>query len=336
MSLYYANISKTCKKLLVYVEIDRCATDAIRAVTGCSLGKRTLKFLDYGKMAATFVNLETKTAVRVAAKDEARSRAFSYADNTCAQHEAEKRAYALMPEESLFSIQPMEIQIPMEDMPGARGGRVCCQRCGEGINFKREIRIKGQILCIPCSRGSYLPINRTEEDLRSPKVLIITGPSGSGKTTLIEKLVPELSQRGYRIGTVKHHHSHSPAEVDCVGKDSWRHRKAGAKAVVLISPSELALFKDTDQRASLDEAIAYLDGVDLVLVEGFQAESRPSIRVGKLLESSPKALEEEDLLFALVSREKSGQGIPCFSPEEIPSLANLIEKEFLRHHEPEL
>ena len=98
---------KGCKKLIVYVEMDRCATDAVQAVTGCSLGKRTLKFLDYGKMAATFVNAETKQAVRVLAKDDARALVTLYAPDAANPREAQKQAYRVMPEETLFSIQPV-------------------------------------------------------------------------------------------------------------------------------------------------------------------------------------------------------------------------------------
>jgi formylmethanofuran dehydrogenase subunit E len=91
---------KGCKKLVVYVEMDRCATDAMQAVTGCSLGKRTLKFLDYGKMAATFVNTETGKAVRVLAKDDARALTPSFAPGAATPREAQKQAYRVMPEDT--------------------------------------------------------------------------------------------------------------------------------------------------------------------------------------------------------------------------------------------
>src|SRR5512145_1735081 len=96
---------KGCKKLLVYVEMDRCATDALQAVTGCTLGKRTLKFLDYGKMAATFVNLETERAVRILAKDDARLLVSKYSPDTTDSREAQENAYSIMPEDALFTVQ---------------------------------------------------------------------------------------------------------------------------------------------------------------------------------------------------------------------------------------
>ena len=200
-----------CKKLIVYAEMDRCATDAVQAVTGCSLGKRTLKFLDYGKMAITFLNTETGQAVRVLAKDDARKLVPLYVQDSANPREAQKQAYRIMPEEALFAVKPVTMEVSPQEMPGYRGKRVECARCGEGINFNREVELAGLVLCIPCS----------QEELRSnghgsgantadPKVLLIVGYKKVGKTTLIERLIPELSRRGYRVGTVKHHHSDFP------------------------------------------------------------------------------------------------------------------------------
>jgi len=319
---------KGCKKLLVCVEMDRCATDAIQAVTGCSLGKRSLKFLDYGKMAATFVNLESQKAIRVLAKDEARSLVCVYADGDSNQREAEKRAYAIMAEEALFSIQPVRIEIPEEDIPGARSKRVFCDRCGEGINFKRETRIDGKILCIPCARGSYLA-RKGEPTAQDPKVLLIVGYKKTGKTTLIEKLIPELSQRGYRVGTIKHHHSRSPMEVDAPGKDSWRHRRSGAKSVVLVSPDQLAVFQDRDSATPLDDLIKYMRDVDIVLVEGFRSEPKPRIEIHGASNGAPVSPKSDDHLLAIISPEKRNGEVPCFSPDEIEPLADVIEKRIL-------
>ncbi|MDH3445912.1 MAG: molybdopterin-guanine dinucleotide biosynthesis protein MobB, partial [Deltaproteobacteria bacterium] len=193
---------KGCKKLIVYVEIDRCATDAVQAVTGCSLGKRTLKFLDYGKMAATFVNTETRKAIRVLAKDDARSLVTSYAPDIADPRQAQKLAYSVMPEEFLFSITPVTVRLGEEQMPGYRSPRVYCDACGEGVNLRREVRRAGRTLCIPCyqntepKRGISMP--GTDG---GAKVLLVVGFKKVGKTTLIEKLVVELSNRGYRVGT---------------------------------------------------------------------------------------------------------------------------------------
>jgi formylmethanofuran dehydrogenase subunit E len=260
---------KGCKKLVVYVEMDRCATDAVQAVTGCSLGKRTLKFLDYGKMAATFVNTETQQAVRVLAKDDARSLAQRYVQDSANLREAQKQAYRIMPEDALFSMTPMSLQIPTQEMPGYRGDRVQCAECGEGINYHREVRVNGRTLCIPCAQGGLLPNSKAET---TPKVLLIVGYKKVGKTTLIEKLIPELSNRGYRVGTVKHHHSDLPVSVDTAGTDTWRHRQAGAASVALATPTALATFRDSESSLRLDQIVSALGAADIVLariIHGF-------------------------------------------------------------------
>jgi len=106
------------KCLVVFVEIDRCATDAIQALTGCSLGKRTLKHLDYGKMAATFVDTQTGNAVRVIARDDAREKALAYCEGDCETSEAQLIAYQKMPDDELLVVQRVKVDIPPEDLPG--------------------------------------------------------------------------------------------------------------------------------------------------------------------------------------------------------------------------
>jgi formylmethanofuran dehydrogenase subunit E len=316
---------KGCKKLVVLVEIDRCATDAIQAVTGCSLGKRTLKFLDYGKMAATFVNTETRKAVRILAKDDARSQAPLYAPDTANPHEAQKQAYGVMPEELLFSIQPARIDIAEENMPGFRGARVICASCGEGINLRREVRVGERTLCIPCAQGSWR-FGAASGD--RPKVILIVGYKKVGKTTLIEKLVPELSSRGYRVGTVKHHHSDFPVEVDVQGTDSARHRRAGASGVALVTPTDVALFRDTPGGASLEEVVATLHGTDIVLAEGFH--KAPGLKIEVL--STPNAQRRcpgDPQLLATVGPATGDASIASFEPDAIKPLADLIEREVL-------
>ena len=143
------------KDLLVYVEIDRCATDAIQSVTGCKLGKRTLKHVDYGKMAATFLNTRTGQAVRVVARDDARERAWGYAPADAGKKEAQLLAYQLMPDEELFVLTPVGLRVPEEDRPGPPVGRVRCDACGEGINDRREVKQGGRTLCRACAFGAY-------------------------------------------------------------------------------------------------------------------------------------------------------------------------------------
>jgi len=317
---------KGCKKLIVYVEMDRCATDAVQAVTGCSLGKRTLKFLDYGKMAVTFVNTETQRAVRVSAKDAARARAPGYAPDAASPREAQKQAYRIMPEEELFVVQPVSIRIPQREMPGYRGERVYCEECGEGINFHREMRVGGRTLCIPCAGGRFL--QDSSKATREPKVLLIVGYKKVGKTTLIEKLIPELSNRGYRVGTVKHHHSDCPVAVDTAGTDTWRHRRAGACSVALATPTDFATFRDSESSMTLEQIVAGLGTTDIVLVEGFHEEPRAKIEVLSDLESEPLCKPDTKLL-AWVTPTARHAEIPTFEPNHIKGLADFIEREVL-------
>lgn len=318
-----------CKKLLVYVEIDRCATDAVQAVTGCSLGKRTLKFLDYGKMAATFVNTETQKAVRVLARDDARAHAASYAPDATTPKEAQKQAYRIMPEEMLFTINPATLDIPTQEMPGYRGQRVPCAACGEGINFHREVRRNGSLLCIPCAQGGLLPKgNGIEKAQSAPNVLLVVGYKKVGKTTLIERLIPELSRRGYLVGTVKRHHSELSIEVDKVGSDSWRHRQAGAASVTLATPTGWAIFRDAPRTASLNQVLASVGPADIVLVEGFHEE--PQLKIEVISEAEKRPLCDSDPnLVALVTPNGHKSAVPIFAPESIKSIADLIERKLL-------
>lgn len=320
---------KGCKKLIVYVEMDRCATDAVQAVTGCSLGKRTLKFLDYGKMAATFVNTETHKAVRVLARDDARAVAPLYAQDAANPRDAQKQAYAVMPEETLFAIQPTTVQIPEEHMPGFRGTRVNCEVCSEGINLRREVKRHGKTLCIPCARGDLLPNGKASALTGSdPKVLLIVGYKKVGKTTLIEKLIPELSSRGYRVGTVKHHHSDGPVAVDSSGTDTWRHRRAGATSVALVTPTDVALFRDAEEATPLDQVLSMLGDRDIVLVEGFHLEPKAKIEVRSAQYDEPLCLADNHLL-AVVGRTGRDEAVPGFGQDSIKPLVDLIEKKIL-------
>lgn len=143
------------KSLLVYVEIDRCATDAIQVVTGCKLGKRTMKYVDYGKLAATFVDLNTMNAVRLVAREDAREGALLYYREGWTRHEAEVAAYKEMTDEELFYIEHVQVQVPADDMPGPPLHRVTCDECGEGVNDRREVIVAGKVLCRSCAYGGY-------------------------------------------------------------------------------------------------------------------------------------------------------------------------------------
>ncbi len=146
---------KQRKDFYVLVEIDRCATDAIQTVTGCSLGKRSLKWLDYGIMAATFVNLKTGKAVRVTALEEARETSKKYFPEIEDKYKQQLEAYRFMPEEELFRIQNVTVPLVAEDMPGRPVRRVQCELCGDWVQDCRDVEKDGKTVCKPCAFGRY-------------------------------------------------------------------------------------------------------------------------------------------------------------------------------------
>src|ERR1700752_4183227 len=142
------------KRIVTYVEIDRCVTDAVALVADCRLGKRGLKFRDWGKVAATFCDLKTGRAVRIAAKESSKQAAkelFPELEKEAGQ----QKAYAQLPDDLLFSKEWVKVEIYPEDLPGFKGPRVVCAQCGEGINFKREVLRDGQTLCRSCAGEKY-------------------------------------------------------------------------------------------------------------------------------------------------------------------------------------
>jgi formylmethanofuran dehydrogenase subunit E len=146
---------KSSKRLIVFVETDRCGTDAIQTVTGCTLGKRTLKFVDYGKLAATFVDTETGRAVRVAAKESSREAARHFAPDESDRHQAQLRAYKVLPDGELFTVAEVNVPLQEADLPGRPPRRTLCQSCGEGVNDGREVSSGGRALCRACASAAY-------------------------------------------------------------------------------------------------------------------------------------------------------------------------------------
>jgi formylmethanofuran dehydrogenase subunit E len=142
------------KRIVTYVEIDRCMTDAIGLVANCRLGKRALKFRDWGKVAATFVDLQTGRAVRIAAKESSKEIARNmFPDMT--KDAGQQKAYAELSEEVLFDKKWVKVEVKAHDLPGYKGPRVVCAECGEGINFAREVLQDGRTLCRACAGDTY-------------------------------------------------------------------------------------------------------------------------------------------------------------------------------------
>jgi formylmethanofuran dehydrogenase subunit E len=143
------------KRLVTYVEIDRCMTDAIGVVTGCRLGKRALKFRDWGKVAATFVDLESGRAVRLAARESSKMLARQMHPEIENKNQQQMLAYREMPNDDLFTVQWVKVEVGPQEMPGYKGERIVCAQCGEGINFRKEVRRNGVILCRACAGEHY-------------------------------------------------------------------------------------------------------------------------------------------------------------------------------------
>ncbi len=158
--------AKHQKRLMTFVEIDRCATDAVGLVTGCRLGKRSLKYLDYGKVAATFLDLETSRAVRVVARDDSRAKAkamFQDGAGVSNPYKQQLEAYKVMDDADLFTIERVRVRLKPEDLPGRPHSRVACALCGEGINDRRERVVEGRVLCRNCAGESYYETVASDE-----------------------------------------------------------------------------------------------------------------------------------------------------------------------------
>src|SRR6478752_1936418 len=139
------------KRLVSYVEIDRCATDAIAMPTGCRLGKRTLKFRDWGKMAATFVDISSDSGVRVVALENSRDLARELHPEVESRSQQQMLAYRELGDDQLFRLQRVRVHVDASELPGYKTDRVVCARCGEGINFGRFEVVADQRLCLTCA-----------------------------------------------------------------------------------------------------------------------------------------------------------------------------------------
>ncbi len=164
-----------------------------------------------------------------------------------------------------------------------------------------------------------------------PTMISIVSKKNSGKTTLLEKLIPELKNRGYRIGTIKHDtHGFS---IDHEGKDTYRHKAAGAETVVISCPWLISVIKDVDQEKSLDQLSEnYLQDMDLILTEGYKLGGKPQIEVYRsTAHDSPLHVKGgKNTLVAMVSDINVDMGVPCFDINDIRGLADFIEKTFIK------
>lgn len=159
-----------------------------------------------------------------------------------------------------------------------------------------------------------------------PAIISIVGRSQSGKTTLIEKLIPEVKRRGYRVGTIKH--THHALDIDKTGKDSSRHRQAGADTVILAAPGEIAMLK-CGHPDTLEELLGFFNDVDLLITEGYKRSRRPKIEVVRAARNPIPFCKDDPNLKAVVTDAPLDLGIPRFGLDEIGRIADFIESTFL-------
>lgn len=158
-------------------------------------------------------------------------------------------------------------------------------------------------------------------------VVSFVGKSNAGKTTLLEKIIPVLKQKGYRVAVVKHHVHEF--DLDRPGKDTWRHAQAGADTVVIAAPAKLAMIKRLERELSLDEVVAMITGVDLIITEGYKRGDKPKIEVFRSAVCDGLLCCADDKLIAVASDVKLERGVPCFDLDDAAGIAGFIEKTFL-------
>ena len=216
------------KNLLVFVELDRCATDAIQSVTGCSLGRRSMKFMDYGKMAATFVNLKTGKAVRVIGRGDAREKARGMKKGGGHKYADQIAAYRMMTEDELFETEDVDVQLRPEDMPGRPTKRIQCDLCREEILDMREVHKEGKVVCRSCAGGGYYTVRRpilfpsamhkchNDMEIRSKLWIEVEGEPVFGRGRLL--LLKEIRRHGSINRAAK--------EVSISYRKAWSYIKA--------------------------------------------------------------------------------------------------------------
>ena len=160
-------------------------------------------------------------------------------------------------------------------------------------------------------------------------IICIVGSSDSGKTTFLEKLIPELGRRGYRVGTVKHD-AHS-FEMDREGKDTWRHRKAGAQTIAISSPAQVATIRQVQSEMDIEELAGhYFWQEDVLIAEGFKRSRFPKIEIFRSVVEPAPICGSKDNLIALVTDDPIQVDVPVFRFEEVAHVADFIEERYLK------
>jgi formylmethanofuran dehydrogenase subunit E len=143
------------KRLLLFAETDGCVLDGVTAATGCTVGHRTLRIIDYGRVAVTAVDVETERAVRIAPRAGVRELAISFAGDALPRYHAQVEGYQQIPEHDLLCVEPVSLTFDLAALLGRRGARVDCSRCGEEVLNGREVYLGGGPVCPGCQGGAY-------------------------------------------------------------------------------------------------------------------------------------------------------------------------------------
>lgn len=363
--IFDMDLPQTGKRLYTVVETDGCGMDGIAVSTGCSPGRRSLHSLDYGKMAATFIDTQTGIAFRIFPHPQSRQLWQQYAPEAPDRWHGYLKAYQVMPDELLLIARPVELNFSLEKTISLPDQRAVCAQCDEEIINERQVVVGGQVLCPTCAGESYFsykvsPSDRGEnlspssdgvqlasrkspDDTRlhettpqivrshSTPILCFVGKSGCGKTTLLEKLIPELKGRGYRIGTVKHH-AHPGFDIDKPGKDTWRFAQAGSDHVVIAAPDKIASIRKLPDRLELQKIAANFIDVDLILTEGFSRTQYPKIEILRS-EWYAEPLDHVSNRVAWVTdKDALAADLPVFALDDLSGLADFIESQYLAHY----
>jgi formylmethanofuran dehydrogenase subunit E len=359
--IFQLDLPQADKRLYTIVETDGCGMDGIAVATGCSPGRRSMHILDYGKMAATFIDTQTGFAMRVSPHPKSRQAWRRYAPGAPDRWHGYLQAYQVMPDELLLVARPVKLNFSLEKTISRPDQRAVCARCDEEIINERQVLVDGQVLCQTCAGDSYfsylgdagvspgdgLLTSRDQAPgtakmagkswlyeavpLSGPPthlpVICFVGKSGCGKTTLLEKLIPELKARGYRVGTVKHH-AHPGFEIDQPGKDTWRHAQAGSDHVVIAAPDKIASIRRLPDRLDLHKIIAAFTDVDLVLTEGFSRTSFPKVEVLRTGWYASPLDHITNRIAWVTDKTDLAAGLPVFALDDIQGLANFIASYF--------
>ncbi len=163
--LFGLDLPQDDKRLFAFVETDGCLVDGISIATGCTVGRRTLRVIDYGKTAATFIDTLTERAIRIAPSRGSRPRAHDYAPNASNRWHAQLAAYQIMPNEELLATQHVTLTVSLQRIISQHGLRVVCEECGEDVINERYVMVESKLLCRACAFGGYYQMTSSQESV---------------------------------------------------------------------------------------------------------------------------------------------------------------------------